>query len=167
MPYRLDNSESVEHGLRHVRFRNQIYGRLEPGVVVFDMLRSQHVTGITGRLISLLAESVHERHGIPLVVDRDAVLAWAEERMKDPEKLSYGGRQIRNEMEHVRAAYVRYYVTAQPSPGAQVQLRVLAARFPGRQLSLAPREGERHVRVADQAYAVTLLVQTQLGQQRR
>jgi hypothetical protein len=73
---------------------------------------------------------VHERHGISLVIDRDAVLAWAEEQMKDPEKLSYGGRQIRNEMERVRAAYVRYYVTAQPPPGTQLHLTVdLAGKF--------------------------------------
>ncbi len=88
------------------------------------MLREQHVAGITTRLIDLLAESVHERHGVSLVVDRNAVLAWVEERMKDPEKQAFGGRQIRNEMEHVRAAYVRYYVTAQPRSGAQVRLTV-------------------------------------------
>lgn len=104
--------------------RPEIYGRLEPGVVVFDMLRAQHVAGITTRLVGLLAESVHERHGVSLLVDQDAVLAWVEERMKDPEKLAFGGRQIRNEMEHVRAAYVRYFVTAQPPPGARVQLTV-------------------------------------------
>jgi ATP-dependent Clp protease ATP-binding subunit ClpB len=104
--------------------RPEIYGRLEPGVVVFDMLREQHVAGITTRLIDLLAESVQERHGVGLVVDRNAVLTWIEERMKDPEKQAYGGRMIRNEMEHVRAAYVRYYVTAQPPPGTQVQLTV-------------------------------------------
>jgi len=104
--------------------RPELYGRLEPGVVVFDMLRPYHIAGITSRLIDLLAESVQERHGISLNVDRNAVLAWVEDRMKDPEKLSYGGRQIRNELEQVRAAYVRYYVTAQPPPGGQVELTV-------------------------------------------
>ncbi|HUA29529.1 MAG TPA: AAA family ATPase [Streptosporangiaceae bacterium] len=104
--------------------RPEIFGRLEPGVVVFDMLRPRHVAGITGRLVELLAESVHERHGITLIADRDAVRVWVENRMKDPDKLKYGGRQIRSEMEQVRAAYVRYYVTAQPPPGAQVRLTV-------------------------------------------
>jgi ATP-dependent Clp protease ATP-binding subunit ClpB len=115
--------KEVKEAFDNIR-RPEIYGRLEPGVVVFDMLRAQHVAGITTRLIDLLAESVHERHGVSLVVDRDAVLAWVEERMKDPEKLAFGGRQIRNEMEHVRAAYVRYYVTCQPPPGTEVQLTV-------------------------------------------
>ena len=96
--------KEVKEAFDNIR-RPEIYGRLEPGVVVFDMLRAQHVAGITTRLIDLLAESVHERHGVSLVVDRDAVLAWVEERMKDPKKLAFGGRQIRNEMEHVRAAY--------------------------------------------------------------
>jgi ATP-dependent Clp protease ATP-binding subunit ClpB len=104
--------------------RPEIYGRLEPGVVVFDMLRPRHIAGITSRLIGLLTESVQERHGITLDVDQNAVLAWAEERMQDPDRLKYGGRQIRNEMEQARAAYVRYYVAAQPPPGGRAHLTV-------------------------------------------
>lgn len=116
--------QEVERAFRETIGRPEIYGRLKPGVVVFDMLRPQHVAGITRRLIDQLAESVHERHGVTLAVDTDAVLAWVEDRMKDPENLSLGGRQIRNEMELVRAAYVRYYVAAQPPSGSVVRLGV-------------------------------------------
>jgi ATP-dependent Clp protease ATP-binding subunit ClpA len=106
--------------------RPEIYGRLAPGVVVFDMLRPRHVAGIADRLIGLLEESVHERHAISLQVDRDAILAWLGRQLADPAKLRYGGRQIRNEMEQVRAAYVRYFVTSQPRPvpGAKLTLTV-------------------------------------------
>jgi ATP-dependent Clp protease ATP-binding subunit ClpB len=114
----------VEATFRDDIGRPEIYGRLKPGVVVFDMLRAQHVTGITDRLVSLLAESVHERHGVTLTVDRGAVGAWVAGRMKAPENLSLGGRQIRNEMERVRGEYVRYYVTRQPPPGTEVHLTV-------------------------------------------
>ena len=115
-PWRRRSARTIE--------RPEIYGRLQPGVVVFDMLRPQHVAEITRRLIGQLTESVQERHGVCLEVDTDAVLAWVEGEMKDPEKLSLGGRQIRNEMEAVRAAYVRYYVTDQPAAGAVVRLGV-------------------------------------------
>jgi ATP-dependent Clp protease ATP-binding subunit ClpB len=120
----IDNhfQHEVEKTFRERIGRPEIYGRLKPGVVVFDMLRPQHIAGITRRLIAQLAESVNERHGITLAVDYDAVLAWVEDRMKDPENLSLGGRQIRNEMERVRAAYVRYYVTEQPLAGAVLRL---------------------------------------------
>jgi hypothetical protein len=114
----------VERAFRERIGRPEIYGRLKPGVVVFDMLRPQHVAGITRRLIGQLAESVKERHGVTLAVDADAVLAWLDDKMKDPENLSLGGRQIRNEMERVRAAYVRYYVARQPSAGTVVRLGV-------------------------------------------
>ena len=115
---------AVEKTFREDIERPEIYGRLQPGVVVFDMLRPQHVAEITRRLIGQLTESVQERHGVSLKVDTDAVLAWVEGEMKDPEKLSLGGRQIRNEMEAVRAAYVRYYVTDQPAAGSVVRLGV-------------------------------------------
>jgi hypothetical protein len=115
---------AVERKFRDDIGRPEIYGRLKPGVMVFDMLRPQHIAGITSRLISQLTESVRERHGVSLAVDADAVHAWAGERMKDPEALSLGGRQIRNELEQVRAAYVRHYVAEQPAPGTALRLTV-------------------------------------------
>jgi len=117
-------SREVERAFRETIGRPEIYGRLKPGVVVFDMLRPEHVAGITRRLLAQLTESVHERHGVTLEVDADAVLAWVTDRMKDPDNLSLGGRQIRNELEQVRAAYVRYYVDKQPRAGTIVRLGV-------------------------------------------
>ena len=114
----------VEKTFRETIGRPEIYGRLKPGVVVFDMLRPRHVAGITRRLVGQLAESVLERHAVTLVIDTDAVLAWVEDRMKDPENLSLGGRQIRNELERLRTAYVSYYVARQPVAGEVLRLTV-------------------------------------------
>jgi hypothetical protein len=44
--------------------------------------------------------------------------------MRDAARLRYGGRQVRNEMERVLAAYVDYYVAADPPPGTEVRLDV-------------------------------------------
>ena len=104
--------------------RPEIFGRLRPGVVVFDMLRPQHVAGITSRLADQLVESVWERHHVELVIDRASVQAWMAERMAAPERFAYGGRQIRNEMEELRRAVVHYFVAAEPAAGSQVQLGV-------------------------------------------
>ncbi len=112
---------AVEQKFQEIR-RPEIYGRLKPGVVVFDMLRGAHVTGITDRLLDELAESVRERHQVELDYDRPAVHQWITGRMADPERQAYGGRQIRNELEALRNAVVRHFIQYQPAPGSRVRL---------------------------------------------
>ena len=102
--------------------RPEIYGRLQPGVTVFDMLRPWHIAGITDRLVDQLVESARERQRVELIVDRDAVRAWMAGLMSAPEKLLYGGRQIRNELESLRRAVVTCFVTHEPAAGAQLRL---------------------------------------------
>jgi len=104
--------------------RPEIYGRLQPGVTVFDMLRPWHIAGITERLVGELVESVRERHRVDLIVDRDAVSAWMERVMSDPAKLSYGGRQIRNELQALRRVVIDYFVAAEPAAGSEIWLHV-------------------------------------------
>src|SRR5947208_7100508 len=55
----------------------------------------------------------------------------------------------------------------QPFAGGEIESRAVAPRLAGRELALAARERQRHVRMADEAKAMALLVQAQLGQQRR
>jgi ATP-dependent Clp protease ATP-binding subunit ClpB len=104
--------------------RPEIYGRLQPGVTVFDMLRPWHIAGITDRLVGELVESVRERHRVELTVDSASVRAWIEGVMSAPDKLKYGGRQIRNELELLRREVVRYFVAAEPAPGTEVLLHI-------------------------------------------
>ena len=114
--------------------RPEIFGRLRPGVVVFDVLRPQHVAGITSRLTEQLVESVWERHQVELVIDHATVQAWMAERMAAPERFAYGGRQIRNEMEELRQAVVRFFVAAEPVAGSRVYLGV----GPGGEIAVTP-----------------------------
>ncbi|HTJ67635.1 MAG TPA: AAA family ATPase [Actinospica sp.] len=119
-----------EHFLRAVeqRFeeikRPEIYGRLRPGVVVFDLLRDQHVAAITDRMLDLLAESVLERQRLVLEPDRQAIHGWMRARMRQPDNARYGGRQIRNELETLRTALVRHLVRERPAPGDRLSLSV-------------------------------------------
>nr|WP_240929999.1 AAA family ATPase [Streptomyces coryli] len=121
--------DAVERKFHEIR-RPEIYGRLKPGVVVFDMLRTQHVTGITDRLLGQLAESVRERYQVELVHDRASVHKWITERMSDPTRQSYGGRQIRNELEALRAAVVRHFIERRPEAGSSLRLSVDADGVP-------------------------------------
>ena len=119
-------TRAVENKFREIQ-RPEIYGRLQPGVVVFDMLRPWHIAGITDRLVGELAESVRERHRVELVVDAVSVRTWMEELMSAPEKLAYGGRQIRNELQVLRRAVVRHFIAEQPGAGAEIRLSVSPA----------------------------------------
>ncbi|MEU9704827.1 AAA family ATPase, partial [Streptomyces sp. NPDC047981] len=116
-------SRAVEEKFRQIG-RPEIYGRLKPGVVVFDMLRHEHVVRIADRLLRQLAESVRERHQVELVPDTDTLHPWITERMADPEHQAYGGRQIRNELELVRAAVVSHLLTHRPEPGSRIRVGV-------------------------------------------
>lgn len=116
-------TRAVEEKFRQIG-RPEIYGRLKPGVVVFDMLRREHIVKIADRLLGQLAESVRERHRVVLVPDTDSLHPWITERMSDPEHQAYGGRQIRNEMERLRAAVVTHFLARRPAPGSRLRLGV-------------------------------------------
>ena len=104
--------------------RPEIFGRLEPGIVVFDMLRTRHVAGITDRMVAQLVESAMEQRGIELVIDYPSVRAWMVERMRDPELAKYGGRQIRNELERLRTGLVRHIIERAPAPGTRLAMSI-------------------------------------------
>ncbi|MED7953051.1 AAA family ATPase [Streptomyces sp. BE303] len=114
---------AVEEKFRAIG-RPEIYGRLKPGVVVFDMLRTEHVVGIADRLLGQLAESLHERHGVELVHDPASIRPWITGRMADPERQAYGGRQIRNEFEPVLGAVVRHVIGHAPPRGSRIRLGI-------------------------------------------
>ncbi|MCX5107813.1 AAA family ATPase [Streptomyces sp. NBC_00378] len=116
-------TRAVEEKFRQIG-RPEIYGRLKPGVVVFDMLRREHVVRIADRLLRQLAESVRERHRVELVSDLDTLRPWITERMADPEHQAYGGRQIRNELELVRSAVVGHLLAHRPEPGSRIRVGI-------------------------------------------
>ncbi|GAA1961264.1 AAA family ATPase [Catenulispora subtropica] len=116
-------TREVENAFQNLR-RPEIYGRLKPGVVVFDLLRSRHVAGIADRLLDQIAESVLERRKAVLDLDRAAIGDWILARMRMPENARYGGRQIRNELEALRIALVEYFLRADPEPGSRLRVGI-------------------------------------------
>ncbi|WP_381562115.1 AAA family ATPase [Streptomyces eurythermus] len=122
-------THAVEEKFRSIG-RPEIYGRLKPGVVVFDMLRREHVVKITDRLLGQLTESVRERHQVELVADEQTLHPWITGRMSDPERQAYGGRQIRNELEPLRAAVVAHFLARRPEPGSRLRLGIGADGTP-------------------------------------
>jgi ATP-dependent Clp protease ATP-binding subunit ClpA len=90
-------------------------------VVVFDMLRREHIVRIADRLLGQLTESVRERHRVELVPDTDTLHPWITERMSDPEHQAYG-----NELEQVRAAVVRHLLEHRPAPESRIRAAIAA-----------------------------------------
>ncbi|MEU6844246.1 AAA family ATPase [Streptomyces sp. NPDC046716] len=122
-------TQAVEEKFRAIG-RPEIYGRLKPGVVVFDMLRRAHIVKIADRLLGQLVESVRERHQVELVPDTATLHPWITARMSTPEHQAYGGRQIRNELERLRTAVVAHFLARRPSPGSRVRIGVDTAGTP-------------------------------------
>ena len=106
--------------------RPEIFGRLKPGIVVFDMLRAQHVAAIADVMLRQLVASALEQRGLVLEVDDESVRAWLAECMRDPERARYGGREIRNQLDRFRAALVSFVVAESPPSGTRVLLDVKA-----------------------------------------
>jgi hypothetical protein len=116
-------TERVEEKFRAMS-RPEIFGRLKPGIVVFDMLRTAHVAGIADGMVDQLVESAREQRGLVVRVDRAAVRAWMVECMRDPEVAKYGGREIRNRLDRLRAGLVAYVVAESPAAGSEVSLTI-------------------------------------------
>lgn len=116
-------TQAVEEKFRAIG-RPEIYGRLKPGVVVFDMLRREHTVKIADRLLGQLTESVRERHQVVLIPDTDTLHPWITERMSDPAHQAYGGRQIRNELERLRTAVVAHLLAQRPAAGARIRVGI-------------------------------------------
>ncbi|KAB8165720.1 AAA domain-containing protein [Streptomyces sp. 3MP-14] len=146
-------ASAVEERFRAIG-RPEIFGRLKPGIVVFDMLRRAHIVRIADRLLSRLADTTLERRQIHLEFDRPSLHAWITERMVAPERRAYGGRQIRNELEAVRLAVVRYLMERQPPAGARLLVSVVAP---------ATEDGEHRVHVDEFGAATVSLAKPAPG----
>ncbi|MFE6891260.1 AAA family ATPase [Streptomyces sp. NPDC057694] len=133
-------TRAVEEKFRAIG-RPEIYGRLKPGVVVFDMLRREHIVKIADRLLGQLTESVRERHQVELVPDTATLHPWITARMSTPEHQAYGGRQIRNELERLRAAVVGHFLARRPAPGSRVRLGIDTTGTPWARTETAPGAG--------------------------
>lgn len=108
--------------------RPELLGRIgEENVVVFDMLRPSHVSGILDKFISGVAEQLHEQYGLTLQLD-DKVRSLADEYCLDPENARLGGRAIRNFVEKVVVVPINEMVVQRTSTGTCLHLFVRDGR---------------------------------------
>jgi len=78
--------------------RPELMNRLGEGVVVFDILRAEHVRGIAGKFLKMLAASAEAKCGLRMQYD-DSVQAWVLEAMRQGDNLLFGGRRVKTLIE--------------------------------------------------------------------
>lgn len=75
--------------------RPELFGRIEPGVVVFDALRPAMIQGIVEKLVATAAFDT----GPLLTIDVASTSAAVQRTLADPALRALGGRQVRNIMQ--------------------------------------------------------------------
>lgn len=128
----LPSYESIQqHYLARVRDhfttgigRPELLNRLGDNILVFDMLRPDHIDGIAIKFLSALQRSAEERCGI--VTNHDAsVLAAIQRWMRDGQNMQFGGRRIKSLLDaSVVPALNRWVFEQTPTPGQSVTIRV-------------------------------------------
>jgi hypothetical protein len=109
----------TEHFATHLS-RPELLGRLGTGVVVFDLLRENVITDITGKFLDQIATAARAR-GYDLIFDRTAIgRAVADEILRSGAAL--GARQIRSPLleRWVRVPLNRWILENQPAPGTRI-----------------------------------------------
>jgi energy-coupling factor transporter ATP-binding protein EcfA2 len=74
--------------------RAELLNRLGDNIVVFDMLRPEHIRGISEKFVRLLAESAREKYKFELDVDT-SWFDFLHERILESDNIMLGGRRIK------------------------------------------------------------------------
>ncbi|MCX6345166.1 MAG: AAA family ATPase [Armatimonadetes bacterium] len=78
--------------------RAELLNRLGDNVVVFDILRPEHVSGIGRKFLSLLAANAQEKYHLTINF-QDSILDHLGACMREGDNLLYGGRRVKTVLE--------------------------------------------------------------------
>lgn len=100
--------------------RPELYNRLGEGVVVFDLLRPEHIEGITRKFLGQLSQSAEQKRGLQPTWD-PSVYDWVALAMREGDNMLYGGRRIKTLLETgVEKPLNRWIFFTEPSAGSDV-----------------------------------------------
>jgi len=119
--------------------RQELYGRIgEQNVIVFDLIRAEHVHGIVRKLLKLVARSAEEERDQSLTFTAGAIEALIDFVQASPDTLELGGRGIRNVIwDNIVLASNRAVVTAPDCDAAEVDIRGGTLTVHGQGLNIA------------------------------
>jgi hypothetical protein len=106
--------------------RAEIYNRLGDNIVVFDMLRAEHIRGIGRKFIKALAASAEEKHDLCLNFD-ETVDQWLASAMTEGDNMLFGGRRIKALIEsRVERPLNRWAFLNRPARGSRCSVSMTA-----------------------------------------
>ncbi len=105
--------------------RRELFGRIEPGLVAFDILRPEMVEPILGRLV----DSTSFARGPRLEVDLASAREMALLHLADPESRILGGRQVRNTWEQAMRSLAAWLALTGRADASRVRIT-----FQGREM---------------------------------
>jgi ATP-dependent Clp protease ATP-binding subunit ClpA len=102
--------------------RPELLNRFGGNIVVFDIIRPEHIPGICRKFFGLCGVSAKERHGLCLEFD-DSIVEMIRQFMRQPENLEMGGRRIKTLIEELVLPVLNRWVLVQrPSAGQVVRV---------------------------------------------
>ena len=100
--------------------RPELYNRLGEGVIVFDVLRPEHIEGIARKFLGQLSQSAEQKCGLRLNWDA-SLHGWLALAMRDGDNMLYGGRRIKTLIEaDIEKPLNRWIFFSSPQPGLDV-----------------------------------------------
>lgn len=90
---------AVEDHFKNRLGRPELFNRLGSNILVFDLLRSQHIEGIGRKFLKTLEESARSRRNLYLVFPQDSILTMIQEEMLKGDNILYGGRRVKTLLE--------------------------------------------------------------------
>ena len=103
--------------------RPELLNRLGDNILVFDLLRPEHVAGICRKLIKALVASARERGGLELEFPGDEVIEMIRDRMVEGDNLLFGGRRIKTLLEGcVERPLNRWVFLNEPAAGSVLRV---------------------------------------------
>jgi hypothetical protein len=108
----LDGGELPDYGTIYYHFRKavtnhftntlgrpELLNRLGDNILVFDMLRPEHIAGITAKFTTALRDSAREKRGLALELEQCAIAEMVQRLMLEGDNMKYGGRRIKTLVE--------------------------------------------------------------------
>jgi len=101
--------------------RPELLNRLGDNIIVFDLLRPEHIAGISQKFINLLTLSAKEKRGVELSCREGHIIEMIKNKMLAGDNLLFGGRRIKTIIETtIERPLNRWIFFNNPSVGAHL-----------------------------------------------
>lgn len=96
--------------------RPELLNRLGDNIVVFDLLRPEHVEGICNKFLTALEQAARNKRRLEISFDRQRIVAMVRSLMEKDGKMSSGGRGIKTLLEQIVERPLNRWVFYQNPP---------------------------------------------------